>query len=423
MAGSGLVYESGRCMKCGFCMSACPVYGIDHIESHVARGRNMLITWAGNNELTPESSYGNSLYYCLLCRRCETVCPAKISSAAIVLQAREKLIRQKGLSWPRRFIHRGIVKHRTLMAKALGLVTWLPGFGTNEGRPLRHLADISSILSRGLYIPRLSEPFLSKQVSHRTSPPKGNRVRGEVAVFPGCAFDFFFADAGRDLIQVLAEAGFEVVYPEGLTCCGLAVHSAGDTAAAILMAKQNIEILSRFDRVITGCATCGSALKSYESWFPENDAYRAKARSFSELVQDMSEFLMKQEFEPSKRAYPPVTVTYHDPCHLRWHQGINEEPRNILKSIEGVNYIEMEGADKCCGLGGSFGITHRDISLAILDKKMESIKKTGADTVVTSCPGCMIQLMHGARRRRLPIDIMHISQVVRGQKGPLRKHR
>ncbi|HLA29022.1 MAG TPA: (Fe-S)-binding protein [Syntrophales bacterium] len=423
MAGSGLIDEPSRCMKCGFCMSACPVYGVDHIESHVARGRNMLINWAGNNELTLDNSYRNSLYHCLLCRRCETVCPARISSAAIALQARANLVQQKVFTWPQRFIHRGIVKHRALVAKALGLAAWLPRFAVNEGRPLRHLADFASMLSTGLSIPRLSKPFLSERIPYRTFPPSGTRVRGEVAVFPGCAFEFFFAGIGQDVVMVLAEAGFEVVNPAGLTCCGLAVQSAGDTDTAALMARQNIEVLSHFDHIITGCATCGSAFRNYENWFPENDAYQAKAHNFSERVEDLSEFLIRQEFEsPGQRDYP-VTVTYHDPCHLRWHQGVSEEPRKILNSIEGVNYIEMEGADKCCGLGGSFGITHRDVSLAILDKKMESIKKTGAEVVVTSCPGCMIQLMDGVHRHRLSIDVMHISQLIRGQKEPLRTRR
>ena len=412
MADPGLIDEPSRCMKCGFCMSSCPVYGVDHIESHVARGRNVLIHWADNKELALDNSYRESLYHCLLCRRCEAVCPARISSTAITLQARANLVQQKGLTWVQRFVYRGIIKHRPLMAKALGLASRLPGFAVKEGRPLRHLADFTSILSRGLAIPRLSKPFLSKRIPSRTVPPEGTRIRGEVAIFPGCAFEFFFAGIGRDVITVLAEAGFEAVYPDGLTCCGLAVHSAGDLATAQLMSRQNIEVLSRFDHIVTGCATCGSAFKNYKNWFPKNSAYQAKARNFSNRVEDLSEFLIRQGFVPqSKRAYP-VTVTYHDPCHLRWHQGANEEPRKILNSIEGVTYIEMEGADKCCGLGGSFGINHRDVSLVILDKKMESIKKTGAEIVATSCPGCMIQLLGGVRRHRLSIDVRHISQMI-----------
>lgn len=416
MADPTLIAEAGQCMKCGFCMSSCPVYAVDHIESHVARGRNMLVLWADNNEITTDNSYREVLYYCLLCRRCEATCPAKISSASITLRARANLVKQKGLTWTQRFIYRGIIKHRSIVARVLGLAARLPGVSAKEGRPLRHLADFTSIFSKGLSIPCLSKPFLSKRLPYRTRPLKAVQARGEVAVFPGCAFEFFFAGAGNNLVSALSEAGFDVVYPRDLTCCGLAVQSAGDVSTARLMARRNIEVLSRFDHIVTGCATCGSTLKDYGNWFPESDPYQSKARDFSTRVEDFSEFLIRQGFRSQGTDTSPVTVTYHDPCHLRWHQGINNAPREILGSLEGVKYVEMEGADKCCGLGGSFGITHRDVSLAILDKKMESIKKTGAGVVVTSCPGCMVQLMDGIRRQGAPVEVMHISQLICGQR-------
>jgi len=106
-------------------------------------------------------------------------------------------------------------------------------------------------------------------------------------------------------------------------------------------------------------------------------------------------------------------VTYHDPCHLRFHQGVYAEPREILNSIDGIKYVEMDNADACCGLGGSFSIAHRDISIGIQDKKMESLKRSGAQTVVTSCPGCMLYLAHGIRRNKLPVKVMHISRLTR----------
>jgi glycolate oxidase iron-sulfur subunit len=307
------------------------------------------------------------------------------------------------------------------MANLLGLAARIPGVSVKDGKPLRHLADSVSIFTRGLSIPKLSRPFLSDRLPSRIKPPKGVKVRGQVAIFPGCAFEFFFADVGERIALALAEAGFEVVYPKGLTCCGLAVRSAGDLATAQLMAKHNIEILSQFDHIVTGCATCSSALKDYGKWFPQNDEWQLRASKLSARVSDFSEFLVKEGFQP--RPTEPITVTYHDPCHLKWRQAIKDEPRRLLDSIEGVKYIEMEGADECCGLGGAFGITHRDISLAIQAKKMESIKKTGAQIVVTSCPGCLIQLRDGARRHGLPIEVMHISQLIRGRKEQPRKRR
>ena len=417
MTGAVPIDEPARCMKCGFCMSTCPVYAVDHIESHVARGRNRLILSAENEEIPLENSYRESLSYCLLCGRCETVCPAKISSTSITVKARAHVVKKKGLTWAQRLIFRGIIKHRPVMAKVLGLFALLPGFSIKEGKPLRHLADMASVLSRGLAIPRLSSPFLSRRIAPRTLPPEGVLPRGEVAVFPGCVFEFFFAGIGKDIVSALSGAGFEVVYPSGLTCCGLAVQSAGDLDTAGEMARRNIDVLSHFDHIVTGCATCGSTLKNYGNLLPQDDPWRSKAQDVSSKVEDFSEFLVGQGFKPQSVPASLNTVTYHDPCHLRWHQGINKSPRQLLAAMEGVDFIEMEGADSCCGLGGAFGITHREESLAIQAGKMQSIKKTNAEAVVTSCPGCLIQLMDGIRRHRLPVKVLHISQLICGQTG------
>jgi len=408
--------DANKCMKCGFCMYNCPIYKVDHIESHVARGRNMLIRQAGDKSIPTDADYGERLSYCLLCGRCAAICPAKVPSPDINVAARTNFLSQNNLSIPKQIIYRGILQHRNMMAGLLGIASWVPGISVKDGKPLRHMADFTSILTRGLSLPKLSRPFLSSRLRERTLPPKGTKSRGQVALFPGCAFEFFFADIGQGIVDVLTKSGFEVIYPRDLTCCGLAVRSAGDLHTAQLMASHNIEKLSSFDHIITGCATCGSALKEYGNWFSPDAPLQLKAQSISNKVSDFSEFLAKEGFE--SQIDEPLTVTYHDPCHLKWHQGISNQPREILRSIEGVKFVEMEGADDCCGLGGAFSIAHRDLSLSIQDKKMQSIKKTGAKVVVTSCPGCLIQLKDGVRRNNLPVEVMHISQLMRGKRKP-----
>ena len=407
--------DANKCMKCGFCMYNCPIYKVDHIESHVARGRNMLIRQAGGKTIPIDNDYAERLSYCLLCGRCEAICPAKVPSPDINIAARTNLVGQKGLSLPKRAVYRGILKNRKLMANLLSLTAVMPGFSTKDGKPLRHMADFTSVFTKGLSLPKLSRPFLSSRLPAITKPPQDVKTKEQVAIFPGCSFEFFFADIGEGITEVLAQAGYEVVYVSDLTCCGLAVRSAGDIKTAQLMAQHNIEKLESFDHIITGCATCGSALKDYGRWFTADDPWQKRAQAFSAKVSDFSEFLAKEGI-PSGSVVP-VTVTYHDPCHLKWHQGISSQPRDILRAIDGVKYLEMEGADDCCGLGGVFSLAHRDISLAIQDKKMQSIKNSGADIVVTSCPGCLIQLRDGVRRNNLPVKVMHISELMRGQKG------
>ena len=412
------VDDANQCMKCGFCMYNCPIYKVDHIESHVARGRNMLIRQASDNNIPADGDYTERLSYCLLCGRCAAICPAKVPSPDINVAARTNLVTQKGLSLPKKFVYRGILQNRNLMAQLLGVAAWVPGISVKDGKPLRHMADFTSVFTKGLSLPRLSRPFLSARLPLRTLPPEGVKTKGQVALFPGCAFEFFFADIGAGIAQVLAKAGYVVIYPKDLTCCGLAVRSAGDLHTAQLMARHNIEKLASFDRIITGCATCGSALKDYGNWFSADDPWQSRAQSLSAKVYDFSEFLAKEGFQ--SQVDEPLTVTYHDPCHLKWHQGVSNQPRELLCSIKGVKFVEMEGADDCCGLGGAFSIAHRDISLAIQNKKMQSIIKTGAQVVVTSCPGCLIQLKDGVRRNKLPVEVMHISQLIQ-EKPRLKK--
>jgi glycolate oxidase iron-sulfur subunit len=178
------------------------------------------------------------------------------------------------------------------------------------------------------------------------------------------------------------------------------------------MARANIAALEGFDHIITGCATCSTALKNYRHWIPQGDPLHAKAAAVSEKTWDFSDFLDHHGVTPAPRRNRPLKVTYHDPCHLKWHQGIVEAPRRLLSQMKGIDYIEMAGADACCGLGGAFGLYHRDTSLAIQKKKMAAIAETGADVVVTSCPGCLIQLMDGVRRYNLNMEVMHIGQLL-----------
>ena len=413
--------DASRCMKCGFCMSSCPIYSVDHIESHVARGRNVLVRMAKDNDIAADKSYADRLSYCLLCGRCAASCPAKVPSADITVAARSELVSKKGLSLPKRLAYRGVLNHRNLMAGLLGVTAALPGMSAKDGKPLRHLPDFTSVFTGGLSVPALSRPFLSKRLGSRISPPKGVVVKGEVAFFPGCVFEFFFSGMGESIARGLADAGFEVVYPKGLTCCGLPVRAAGDLATAQDMAKRNIDALSSFDTVVTGCATCHSALSDYKQWFPAEHPLHQEASALSAKMTDVSQLLVKSGFTVKRSN--KITVTYHDPCHSKWHLGISEEPRKLLRSIEGVEFREMEGADDCCGLGGAFAIDHREISLALQEKKMKSIARTGAEAVVTSCPGCLIQLMDGVRRHNLPVKVMHISELVHEQTEQPRKRR
>jgi glycolate oxidase iron-sulfur subunit len=413
-------------MKCGFCMSACPVYHIDRRESHVARGRNMLVRMVRDGALATDASYQDSLSCCLLCGRCEAVCPAGVPSATIAVQARHELAEQRGLTWSQRLIYRGMIKHRSAFAKLVRLVSWLPGLSHRAGAPIRHFPEIVGSFFHGMSVPRLSVPPLSRRWPPQI-PPQDVAPVGKVAVFSGCIFEFFMADAGSAMLLSLAKLGYEVSFPHDQTCCGLPVQSGGDLDTARAIARRNIEVFSPHEHVVTGCASCGGHLKKYDALFDQDDPWREKAAAFSRKVEDLSEFLVKRGHlafthqgaggEAGKTAEQlgrKPKVTYHEACHIKWKQGVGEAPRTLLQGIEGIEFVEMEAADSCCGLGGYFGIAHPDLRQAILAKKVDAIRRSGADIVTAACPGCLVQIMDGLRRENVPVRAVHLAELLRG---------
>ena len=422
IAGEG----ADRCMKCGFCMSVCPVYSIDRRESHVARGRNMLVRMVRDGALATDESYRDSLSCCLLCGRCEAMCPAGVPSSAIAVGARCELAEKRGLTTSQRLIYRGMIKHRSAFAKLVRGLSWLPGMSNRESAPVRHFPDVIASFFHGMCIPRLSVPSLSRRWPQQI-PPQDVAPIGQVAVFTGCIFEFFMADAGSDMLLSLAKLGFEVSYPHDQTCCGLPVLSGGDRETARAIARRNIEVFSPYEHIVTGCASCGAHLKKYDSLFERDDPWREKAAAFAQRVEDFSEFLVKRgHLAPGRRqagggaskagekAGGKPKVTYHEACHIKWKQGVGEAPRKLLQGIEDIEFVEMEGADSCCGLGGYFGIAHPDLRLALLAKKVDAIRRSGADIVTAACPGCLVQIMDGLRRENLPVRVMHLAQLIRG---------
>jgi glycolate oxidase iron-sulfur subunit len=197
-------------------------------------------------------------------------------------------------------------------------------------------------------------------------------------------------------------------------CCGLPAITYGDHAAAQKMAEKNLALLEpgNFDIIVTDCSSCAAFLKKYPTLFAEGDPRREVAAAQAARIRDLVQ-LLPQAAAPL--AIPPgekVIATYHDPCHAVRGQGLIREPRDVLRSLPGVEYRELPEADWCCGGAGSYAAYHYDLSLQVLDRKLDNVQRTGANLVVTSCPACIMQLSFGIHRRGLPISVCHISEVV-----------
>ncbi len=203
-------------------------------------------------------------------------------------------------------------------------------------------------------------------------------------------------------------------FPPGVQCCGMPHIGYGEKEEAKKLARKNIDAFqsAEIKYIITDCATCGSTLKDYTSLLSDDPDYAEKASSFSSKVKDVTEFLVNDISLNRDFGKLNLKATYHEPCHLGRGQNLKEAPRKILREILGKNFIEMNEADSCCGGGGSYTITHKKLSMKILDRKMKNLKETGAEVIVTACPGCEIQLAQGIKRAGLKVRLMHITELL-----------
>jgi glycolate oxidase iron-sulfur subunit len=217
-----------------------------------------------------------------------------------------------------------------------------------------------------------------------------------------------FADESAATVRVLARNGCTVITPKETVCCGMPARGYGRPDLVREQARVNIVLFEKanVEAIVTDCATCGSTLKDYGRLLADNPDWSARAAAFSSRVRDVSEFLMSIPLEkPTGRV--EARVAYHDPCHLRRGQGVWKQPREILKMIDGLEFIELPEADWCCGSAGSQLITHYETSLKVLQRKMDNLESTQAAYIASGCPGCQMQLNVGVRRVGLGVQVVH----------------
>ncbi|MCX7912309.1 MAG: (Fe-S)-binding protein [Dehalococcoidales bacterium] len=408
-----------RCTKCGFCMSSCPIYQEERLESSVARGKIMLIRELLAGNLSLSNGMADKLNRCTLCRTCAQNCPAQTEVPAVITAARADKVAKKGLSFPYSFIFRWLLPRRRLFGRTVRLFSWLERllFPRASGT-LRHLPFFLTALGKGRHIPQVAPEFLRESVPEVSPPPQGVPVRYTVGYFSGCMTDFVFPGLGKKIISFLNRQGVTVILPESQGCCGAPVFlGAGDLATGRRLADANARAFEGLDYVITDCATCASAMKDYPRFLADTKEREESYRSFAMKIRDITEFLVDIMKLPPEafRASPEFhgkTVTWHEPCHLGRYLGVKEQPRRILKALKDIKYVEMPEADRCCGMAGTFSIHFYELSRKIAAKKVAAITATGADIVVTGCPGCQVQLADSLALQGSNTRVMHIMELL-----------
>jgi glycolate oxidase iron-sulfur subunit len=229
-----------------------------------------------------------------------------------------------------------------------------------------------------------------------------------VAYFNGCGMRMMFPDAAEKTQQLLVKVSSTAPQPVDNECCGLMHIAHGLREDFFTMAKENIRLFENVDVIVTDCASCSSTLKHTAGYFRDDPEWKDRAAAFSKKIMDITEYLVKAGYKPNQKR--DAILTFHEPCHLGRGQGLRTQPRELLKAAG--NYVEMKGADACCGGAGSFHLDYPEISDRLLDKKMKNIEQTGAHIVVSECPACLTQMNKAAQRSGGKFKVMHISQVL-----------
>lgn len=397
-----------NCMRCGFCLPTCPTYiETGRNEAASPRGRIALIKGVVDGLIEPDEDFEKQLNMCLGCRACEPVCPSGVSYGHILEEARDILENNKkhalpvqGLRWfafDKLFPHKSVMRHVNSLLwfyQMSGVQTFLRKSGA-----LKILPENLTIMEKVL--PEIPSP---KEMKHRPTHivPEG-KIKKRVAFFSGCLMDTMFMKTNDSTLKLLEKAGCDVVIPEDQVCCGALHGHSGEKDKAKELAKKNIVAFEHLnvDYIILNAGGCGAFLVDYRLLLKDDPEWSERAKAFSNKVLDISEVLLELEFDKKTLKLPNQIVTYQDSCHLRNVMKTASAPRKLIQAIKGVTFIELKEADHCCGSAGIYNLIQSDMSMQILDHKMENVKDMNPNTIVTANPGCLLQMKVGIEREGL----------------------
>lgn len=409
--------ETFSCVQCGYCLPACPTYMSFGKETHSPRGRINLVKLAAEGKISIHDM-AKPIDLCLGCRACETACPTNVeygkilTSAVNVIEEYRKKDRKR-----KEKILRNIVFHRTLPnKKVLNLIgKGLYVFQKTKANKLLRKSKILNSFPPAIGQMESITPTVELPLkrSHTIVSPK-SRPRFRIGYFPGCVMDTFFANINDLSIKLLEAGGCEVITIKEQGCCGALQQHAGEKDLAISLAKKNIEAYEKyeFDYIVNSIGGCGAALVEYHHYFAETDPWYNRAKKFAENNKDISVLLAKLDLPFTKEIRK--AVSYQPSCHLTNVQKVVDEPLNMLRSIPGITYVPMEQKDMCCGSAGIYNIVHHEESMLILNHKMENVKRIIPEVIVTTNPGCHLQMLLGVKNEGLQdkIEVVHLVQLI-----------
>lgn len=383
--------KSLACIHCGLCLSSCPTYLETGNENNSPRGRIYLMRALQNGRMPLEDTATRHIDLCLGCRACEAACPSGVQYGDLLEHTRDH-IEQHYKRSPFQTILRRVAIEKVFPFPNRMKLALLPAKATRA-------LGVEKLLPK---FARDAMSLIPAECSAATLPeisPALGQKRGTVGFVSGCVMSVMFGDTNQASVNLLNRAGYDVVTPTAQGCCGALHAHSGRLELAREAARSNIAVFEKHqvDAIIINAAGCGSTLKDYASLLRDDSQWVERAWRFSSQVKDLTEWLAK-DVNSSSNPTCSEKVTYHDACHLAHAQRVTKQPRDLVKAVAGINFVELPESDVCCGSAGTYNLTEPEMAERLGNRKIQNILKTGATIVVTSNPGCLLQIQAGLRK-------------------------
>ena len=404
-----------NCIRCGACLDVCPAFAL--VGGHVygskvyTGGIGTMLT----HFLVSEERAAEIQNICLQCGRCNEVCGGGLEISDMIMKLREKDMAENPNAVKKFALD--AVTDRKLFHSMLRIASIAQAPFTKGQPMIRHLPMFLSGLTEGRSFPAVAQvplrdifPTIKQEVKEQ---------KGTVAIFAGCLLDFIYTNLARAVIADMNSIGYKVEMPLGQACCGCPASSMGDLENARKEAEINIEGMEaeKYDYIVSACPSCTHQLKIYPSFFEEGTPMYERAKILADKSFDFCKLFYDLGGLSDEGDDKPIKVTYHDSCHLKRSLGVSQEQRELLKHTKGVEFVEMEDCDNCCGFGGSYSVMYPEISAPILANKIQHIKESGAEVVAVDCPGCLMQICGGLDARDIPTKVKHTAEIIAEKRG------
>lgn len=413
--------ETFDCVQCGYCLPACPTYLSMGTETQSPRGRINLVKMAAEGKITYSELEG-PINLCLGCRACEVVCPTNVQYGKILESAKEVIQedkKNKKRISKRAKLFRDFVFDKAIPSKPiLNFVSTGIAFYQKTGlQKVASLTKTINLLPENLraferILPNVEGPI--KRAERELHYPAVLKPKFKIGFFTGCIMDTMFSKINTQSIKLLQTAGCEVTVIKEQTCCGALQSHSGEIDITKKLAKENIKAFEEhdFDYIVNSIGGCGAMLVEYDKLLANDSEWAQRAKEFAEKNVDISVILGQIEL-PFKKDINKV-ITYQPSCHMSNVQKRIKEPLKLLQSIPGIVFVELPEKDMCCGSAGIYNVVNYSESMVILDEKMTHVEKVSPEMIVTTNPGCHLQMKLGVDREELSdkIEVVHLVELL-----------